>query len=229
MATTTTPKLVIGPLRLTGRPAKFVAQGLLAGIIVLVIYNRERIRSTPLTISALLWIAFQVYWGVAAKNAAPAVRSESAKSRAVHQNLLMLGLLLLFVPVPWLDWRVLPVGSAWVFGGLALHAASLGLAIVARRTLGRNWSGEITQKAEHELVRTGPYRFVRHPIYTAILGMSVGTALVSGDLHAFIGAALVAVAYARKIRLEERNMDEVFGQAYDDYRRSTWAILPPVY
>jgi protein-S-isoprenylcysteine O-methyltransferase Ste14 len=229
MAATTTPTLVIGPLRLTGRAAKLTVQALLAGITALVIYNRARIVSTPLTISALLWIAFQVYWGVAAKSAAASVRRESAKSRAVHQNLLMAGLLLLFVPVPWLDRRVLPDGVSWVFAGLALHAASLGLAIAARRTLGRNWSGEITQKVEHQLVRTGPYRFVRHPIYTAILGMSVGTALVSGDLHAFIGVALVGAAYARKIRLEERNLDEVFGSAYDEYRRSTWAILPPIY
>ncbi len=221
--------LVIGPLRLTGKSAQVVIFGLLGAIVALVIHYRARILSTPLTISALLWIAFQVYWGVAARNSASTVRSESAKSRAFHQNLLMASLLLLFVPLPFLNWRVLPSGAGWVVAGLALHAASFGLAIVARRTLGRNWSGAITQKAEHELIRSGPYRVVRHPIYTAMLGMSAGTALVSGDLHAFIGVALLAAAYARKIRLEERNLDEVFGAAYDEYRASTWAILPPVY
>ena len=82
------------------------------------------------------------------------------------------------------------------------------------------------QKADHELIRTGPYRFVRHPIYTAIIGMFFGTALVSGDLHAFLAAGVITVAYARKIRLEERNLSHVFGARYDEYRRTTRALIP---
>ncbi len=101
-----------------------------------------------------------------------------------------------------------------------------GLAIAARRTLGRNWSGAITEKTDHELIRSGPYRLVRHPIYTAIIGMFLGTALVSGDVHAFLGTVVMAAAYARKIRLEERNLAAVFGPRYDDYRRTTRALIP---
>ncbi len=218
--------LVIGPLRLTGRSAQVVTLVLFAGIVALLVYYRVRILATPLTISALLWIGFVVYWNVAAANSAPSVRSESSPSRAFHQKLMLLSLLLLFVPIPWLDGRVLPVGAGWVVVGLALHVASFGFAIAARRVLGRNWSGAITQKADHELVRSGPYCFVRHPIYSAMLGMVVGTALVSGDVHAFLGAALMAAAYVRKIRLEERNLAELFGDAYADYRRTTRALIP---
>jgi protein-S-isoprenylcysteine O-methyltransferase Ste14 len=227
--TAPTPTVVIGPLRLTGRSASIVAFALSAGIVGLVIHYRARILSTPLTISALLWIAFVVYWSKAAAGSARAIRSESARSRALHQNAMWLSLLLLFVPVPWLDWRVLPVGTGWVAAGLAVHASMFGLAIAARRGLGRNWSGEITEKADHQLIRSGPYRFVRHPIYSAMLGMFVGTALVSGDAHAFLGVALMAAAYARKIPLEERNLDEAFGAAYVDYRRTTRALIPWVY
>jgi protein-S-isoprenylcysteine O-methyltransferase Ste14 len=218
--------LAIGPLRLTGLSAQLALFLLGAVGSFLVIHYRARILATPLTISALLWIAFIVYWGVAATKAAPAVRSETERSRAVHRNLMLLAFVLLFGPLPWLDGRILPPGAIWVAAGLALHVAAFGLAIAARRTLGRNWSAEITQKTDHELIRTGPYRFVRHPIYTAMLGMFFGTALVSGDLHAFFGVGVIAAAYARKIRLEERNLSQVFGARYDEYRRTTRALIP---
>jgi protein-S-isoprenylcysteine O-methyltransferase Ste14 len=145
---------------------------------------------------------------------------------AFHQNLLLLSLLLLFAPVPWLSWRVLPAGAFWAVIGIVVHVGSFGLAIAARRALGRFWSGAITQKEGHELIRSGPYRLVRHPIYTAMIGMSIGTALVSGDAHAFLGAGLMIGAYVRKIRLEERNLDEVFGSRYEEYRRTTRALIP---
>src|SRR5262249_7690462 len=124
------------------------------------------------------------------------------------------------------DRRVLPAGNIWVVLGLALQVGCFGLSISARRTLGRNWSGAITEKTDHELIRSGPYRFVRHPIYTAIIGMFVGSALVSGDLHAFLAFVVIIVAYLRKTRLEEQNLERVFGPRYDEYRRETRALIP---
>ncbi len=169
-----------------------------AGIVALVVHYRARIRATPFTISALLWIAWNVYWSVAAKKTASSVRSESARSRAFHQYLLLLAFFLLFAPLPLLDRRLLPPGAIWVVLGLALQVGFFGLAISARRTLGRNWSGAITEKVDHELIRSGPYRFVRHPIYTAIIGMFLGAALVSGDAHAFLAVAVIVVAYRER-------------------------------
>jgi protein-S-isoprenylcysteine O-methyltransferase Ste14 len=72
----------------------------------------------------------------------------------------------------------------------------------------------------------GPYRFVRHPIYTALLAMYAGAATVSGQLHALIGLALAVFAYLRKIRLEEANLMNAFGADYRDYRRETGALFP---
>jgi protein-S-isoprenylcysteine O-methyltransferase Ste14 len=102
------------------------------------------------------------------------------------------------------------------------------LAFSARRHLGRHWSHAVTEKVDHELVRSGPYRWVRHPIYTAMLGMYLGTALVSGELHALIAVAIVIAAYVRKIRLEERLLERVFGADFREYRRHSRALIPGV-
>jgi len=102
----------------------------------------------------------------------------------------------------------------------------IALAIWARRHLGRNWSGEVRIRDDHQLVQSGPYRLIRHPIYTAMFAMYTGTALVSGELHALLAIAVLAVAYWRKIRLEERALSAALGATYDSYRRGTWALIP---
>ena len=172
------------------------------------------------------WAFFILYWNAAAKNSSPAKVSESRKSRRVHEILLNAGLLLVIVPVPGLRERFLPDKGLIEWIGLILETAAFALGIWARRVLGPHWSGEITIKVDHELIRSGPYRFVRHPIYTAWLGMFAATAIVSGQMHALIGFAMAAFAYRRKIRLEEANLRNVFGSDYDAYRRETWALVP---
>jgi protein-S-isoprenylcysteine O-methyltransferase Ste14 len=105
----------------------------------------------------------------------------------------------------------------------------LSLAILARRHLGRNWSGEISIKVDHQLIRSGPYKKMRHPIYTGIFMMYAGTALVTGTWLALAGFAMAAFAYARKIRLEEANLNVAFGPEYAAYRRETWALVPGLF
>jgi protein-S-isoprenylcysteine O-methyltransferase Ste14 len=134
--------------------------------------------------------------------------------------------LLLIVPISGLRQRFLPDRAFFVWTGLGLQTASVALGIWARRVLGRHWSGEITIKVDHQLIRFGPYRLVRHPIYTAWLGMFAGTALVFGQMHGVLGFAMAAFAYWRKIRLEEANLKNAFGPEYDAYRRETWALIP---
>ena len=183
--------------------------------------------SWPLWATAALWVGFIFYWSAAAANSAPTVRSEAAKSRQVHQLLLWGSLLLTLLPWFWvLRWRWLPAMPIYGVIGLGVQISSALLAVWARRHLGRNWSGAITAKAEHALVQSGPYRWLRHPIYTAMLGMFLGSALVWGELHALLGLVLITLAYWRKIRLEERNLRELFGGAYDRYRESSWALIP---
>jgi protein-S-isoprenylcysteine O-methyltransferase Ste14 len=182
--------------------------------------------SIPSLVCFAEWALFILYWNAAAKNSSPAKVSESRKSRRVHELLLNVALLLVILPVWRLRQRFLP-DTVWVvWAGLVIQTGSLVLGVWARRILGRHWSGEITIKVDHQLIRSGPYRSVRHPIYTAWLGMFAGTALVSGELHAALGLALAAFAYWRKIRLEEANLKNAFGPEYDAYRRETWALVP---
>src|SRR5262249_9800732 len=103
------------------------------------------------------------------------------------------------------------------------------LAISARRHLGSNWSGEVRIACGHELVRSGPYGYVRHPVYTALVGMYVGTVLVSGQLHALIALAVMLLAYWRKIQLEERALASAFPDDHGRYRTETWVWIPGLY
>jgi protein-S-isoprenylcysteine O-methyltransferase Ste14 len=174
------------------------------------------------------WVLFSVYWEIAARGAAAAKSSESRASRGFHVFLTNAALLLAIAPIHGLG-RLLPVSVPIMAAGLVVEAMGLFVAIWARRHLGRNWSGEITIKVEHELIRSGPYRWLRHPIYTGLLAMYLGVALVTGEWLAIVGLAIVVFAYWRKIRLEEANLKVAFGAGYDAYRRETWALVPGLF
>lgn len=180
----------------------------------------------PMVLSLTEWSAFTIYWSAAAKTASPARSSEAPKSRRVHRLLVNAALLLVALPVHEPGRRFLPevISIAWF--GLDVQTAFAVFGIWARKHLASNWSGEITIKVDHELIRSGPYRFVRHPIYTGILGMFVGAAFVSGQWQAVLALVIVAFAYWRKIRLEEANLRKAFGPACDAYRRETASLIP---
>jgi protein-S-isoprenylcysteine O-methyltransferase Ste14 len=180
----------------------------------------------PLWISIALYCFFSLYWTAAAKNSAPVKSSEPFSSTLLHQSLLNLALILLFFRIPGLTGRWLPESVAFTITGIAIQAAGILLAIWARRHLGKNWSAAVTAKVDHELIRTGPYQLIRHPIYTAVLAMHLGIAIASGEWHALAGVILVAIAYVRKIRLEEQTLRRVFGDQHEAYRQNSWALIP---
>jgi protein-S-isoprenylcysteine O-methyltransferase Ste14 len=137
--------------------------------------------------------------------------------------------MLVLLPVPGLRARFLPAAPAYGVLGVALCAAGVVLAVAARRALGRHWSGEVTAKVDHALVTTGPYAVVRHPIYSSVFVMYGGTAIAFGEVHALVGIALLAIAYARKIPMEEAVMSREFGEAWRAYRARTKAIIPGLF
>ncbi len=211
------------------RPVAYLLRLVLIGIVVWIAYLSPPLQNWAKWVSALGWVAFSVYWGAAARNSAPAKSSEATESRRVHEVLVNVGLFLLYLPVPGFRQSFLPPSAAWIPAGLAMQASFFALAVWARRHLGSNWSGRIEIKMDHELVRSGPYRLLRHPIYTAMVGMYVGTALMVGQMHSLAGVAMVFFAYWRKVRMEEAKMREAFGSKYDDYRRATWGAVPGLF
>jgi protein-S-isoprenylcysteine O-methyltransferase Ste14 len=218
--------IALGKYRIQGRRANAVLLALGALAVAWIAYKRPKIYNWPLAVSVIGWVVFTAYWSHAARNSAADRSRESQKSRQVHELLLNLGLLLILVPIPGLKQPFLPSSPIYPAAGLAVQLAFGLLAVWARRHLGANWSGPIAIKVDHRLIRSGPYRFVRHPIYTAMLGMFFGSTVVSGQVHALFGMALGVVAYRRKIRMEEDALQIAFGAEYEDYRRHSWALFP---
>ena len=114
-------------------------------------------------------------------------------------------------------------------GERLITALGLALTVWARLVLGTNWSGSVTVKQDHTLVRRGPYRMVRHPIYTGLLLAFAGSALARGEWRGLLAVLIAWLALWRKWRLEERWMAETFGPAYSDYAARTPAIFPRIF
>ena len=122
-------------------------------------------------------------------------------------------------------WPYPPLAIGWAM--VLLAALGIAFAWWARLYLGRLWSGSITRKEEHHVVDTGPYAWVRHPIYTGLLTAAVATAVAVGELHSVLGALLLIIAYWMKARLEERFLREELGpDAYDSYRARVPMLVP---
>jgi protein-S-isoprenylcysteine O-methyltransferase Ste14 len=173
-----------------------------------------------------IYMIFGVYWLIASKDRAEDWAPEPFASSFIHKLLTNLSPALICVPLPGLMQRLLPSTPLWLVIGLAVEVGGAALAVAARRTLGRNWSREVRIAVGHELVRTGPYARIRHPIYTGALCVSLGLTLESGLLSAFVGFGILILAYVRKIALEERLLKRAFGESFDQYRASSWALIP---
>ena len=178
---------------------------------------------------AVLWLAWLAYWIVAARNVKPTRRRESLRSLMLNRVFIAIGALLLVVrhlPPHWLEQRFVPPSVTPYWLGFVLFIFGLGFAISARVHLGQNWSGTVTVKQDHELIRTGPYRMVRHPIYTGLLSALLGTALAIGEWRALLAFAAFTVGFLFKIKTEEHFMDETFGEKYARYRAEVPALIP---
>jgi protein-S-isoprenylcysteine O-methyltransferase Ste14 len=177
-----------------------------------------------------LWLVWIAYWRISAADVKPTQRHESPGSRAAHLLPLLAAAVLLWIRGDagdgWLFQHFLQPSVMKFWIGTAITAAGLGFSAWARIHLGRNWSATVTVKQDHELIRTGPYAIVRHPIYTGVLLGFIGTALAIGQWRGVLAVAIVFVAFWRKLRLEERWMSETFGEDYRRYRASTKALIP---
>ncbi len=174
------------------------------------------------------WVVFAVYWAVAAAWSKRTAERQSWAQRVSHLLLLAIAFALLFDAIPLRPLTIIVLPPSWGTGlaGILLCAGGLIFALWARRTLGANWSGIVTLKQDHELVTRGPYRYVRHPIYTGMLAMFLGTALASGRLGGLLGFAFGFAAIWVKLRQEEALMLRHFCDQYRAYRARVKALIP---
>jgi len=187
------------------------------------------VRSPAFAVLAALWVAWCAYWLISARDVKAARRRESFASRALHIGPMYIAAVLMAVPrlpIGWLNARFVPASVAIHVLGAIPVSTGLGFAAWARVHLGRNWSGEITLKQEHELIRSGPYGLVRHPIYSGMLAAMFGTAIVIGEWRALIALAFFAGAVLRRVSVEERWLGETFPDDYSRYRQEVPALVP---
>ena len=176
-----------------------------------------------------VWIAFLVYWRIKASGTKTTQRSESDRSAILRALAFLLVIILLSVPripLPWLNRQLWPSGlwSFWI--GAAVTVVGLLFAIWARHHLASNWSSAVTIKQDHELITTGPYALVRHPIYTGILTGFLGTAIALSQVRGIIGFVLIFLVLWAKLRREEQWMRSQFGGTYAAYASHTAALVP---
>lgn len=178
-----------------------------------------------------LWLAWIIYWSVAAATVKATERRESPRSRATYMTMLAAGVALMMWPRgenP-LFWRFVPPTTAIQVLAVVIVVAGLLFSVWARLHLGRNWSGTVTLKRDHELIRSGPYRFVRHPIYTGLSLAILGTVLSLGEWRGLIALVLIVASFVRKIAIEEDFLRGIFRDEYEHYRTETAALVPFVY
>ena len=175
------------------------------------------------------WLVFVAIWVIGALSTKRTVYRETHAQRLRYWVLLVIAYFLLMygprLPYP-LNLRIVPHVAPAAWAAAVLCVIGLAFAFWARVTLGRNWSGLVTLKEGHELVERGPYRFVRHPIYTGILTMFFATALALGHLAGFAATFLMFASFWIKLRDEEQLMLQQFPERYADYQRRAKRVIP---
>lgn len=178
------------------------------------------------------WLIFFAYWWISAIGVKKNIRRRSL-GWEVGVRILALAAIILFARLP--RSRALlqlsspvPVSSIAGAAGLIICLAGFALAVWARVHLGRNWGMPMSLKEGHELVTTGPYRYVRHPIYSGMLLAILGSDLVAGRIW-FVLFVAMAIYCVYSARTEEELMLHQFPEEYTQYKKRTKAIIPFVY
>ncbi len=186
-------------------------------------------RFDPADAIRLPWLIFLAYWIFAGLRVNKMERTEHAGERAARILVNLAAFILLYGNDPRfgiLNQRFVPE-RAWIFAaGSALTFAGIAFAIWARYHIAQYWSASVSLRAGHQLIRTGPYARIRHPIYTGMLLAVAGTALAIGRYRGLVALAVVLACFTWKSKREERLLASQFGSAFDEHRRHTGFFLP---
>ena len=175
------------------------------------------------------WIVFVLYWIVSAIRTRDTLQTESSASRYAILLIEIAGFVLLFrhsAGVGFLGERFMHRTLASAIIGSILTWVGIGLAIWARYHLAEYWSARITIKQDHQLIRTGPYARLRHPIYSGIILAAIGSAVVIDQWRCVLGVCLVLIGYCIKARKEETMLTQQFGDAFREHQKQTGFLIP---
>jgi protein-S-isoprenylcysteine O-methyltransferase Ste14 len=175
------------------------------------------------------WILFCVYWTIGAVRTRRTVKREPFVARYGIVFLEVVGFTLLFdedAGLGFLGQRVMHRGVGAAEIGIALTWIGILIALWARWHLGQYWSGRVTIKEGHQLIRTGPYARLRHPIYTGLDLAAIGVAVTFDRWRCVVGVCVIVIGFWIKARREERMLGEQFGNAFVEHRRHTGFLLP---
>ena len=186
----------------------------------------------PIGISfEIAWSILLLYWIVSSFFTKRVVERRTLSEALRHWPLLIIAAFLLWGVLAFYPFtlQVIPQSYAMAIIGLIFTYLGLALALYARATLGRNWSGRVTFKEQHELVTKGPYAYMRHPIYTALLLMFIGTALAIGQLDGLLAVIVLFISFSIKLKQEEDLMLKHFPNEYPGYKARVKALVPFIY
>ena len=195
-------------------------------------------QSMPAEVShllAYLWAAFGVYWiGTAVlKRGASKAESQQPRESRFYRPLRLLILAVTFSLLFWqrtaagfLGARFIPSSAAVSSVGFAAALIGLAVALWARVRLGQYWSDKVMLQDDHRLIRSGPYAYMRHPIYTGVLLGVAGTALVLGEVRGIVAFVMLLVNYSIKAKREEKILGYEFGEEFESHRKQTGFLLP---
>lgn len=175
------------------------------------------------------WYVFGAYWVVSWLRVKPTKAREKSFDRLLTATVVVIAFNLMFgdwlrvgllrerfvADEPWIGWI-----------GIALTWVGVATAVWARYCIGVYWSARVTLKEGHQLIQSGPYAFVRHPIYTGMLLAAIGAALVAGEWRGIVAVILLLVAHSRKAMREEALLTKEFGDEYTSYRKHTGFLFP---
>jgi protein-S-isoprenylcysteine O-methyltransferase Ste14 len=180
-------------------------------------------------ITGRAWAIWVVLWLLMAFFSKSTKRRETPGQRFEHLLPALCGFLLIFregTGAPWLTRAIFPDNPVLMLACVLMTVLGLLFAVWARLALGSNWSGTVTIKANHQLIQSGPYRFIRHPIYTGMLAALLATAITQRLVTGLVGFAVVTFALYRKARREESFLAQEFGEAFVEHRQHTGMFLP---
>jgi protein-S-isoprenylcysteine O-methyltransferase Ste14 len=183
----------------------------------------------PSNLELVPWYALLAYWALSALRLKRIKVSEDPGGRLLHIGMMVLVFMLLYSPrlnLGLLGWRFVPDNALVENSGIFLTFAGAAVAIWARYSLGQYWSGRVSLKVDHQLIRVGPYAHVRHPIYSGLLLAMAGTALVVGEWRAVLGVLLGLAEFSRKAAKEEALLATEFGDQYQEYREQAGFLTP---